>query len=86
MLICLKHPCFQAHPERQKKEEWDSYFVSLIFVAVNTLNASVKFTALDSLLCWNLQLHVRAKEHCSEFQPGNLLYSVSREENLTLFS
>lgn len=32
--------------------------------------------ALDSLLCWNLQLHVRAEKHDSEFQPSNLLYSV----------
>lgn len=41
---------------------------------MNTLDAVVKFMALDSLLCWNLQLHVRAEKHDSEFQPSNLLY------------
>lgn len=48
------------------------FSASLISFAMNTVAASVKFTALDSLLCWNLQLHVRAKEQCSEFQPSNL--------------
>ena len=43
---------------------------------MNTLDAVVKFMALDSLLCWNLQLHVRAEKHDSEFQPSNLLYSL----------
>ena len=33
---------------------------------MNTLDAVVKFMALDSLLCWNLQLHVRAEKHDSD--------------------